>query len=117
MSMSETPINWIEQNIVILIAIFGLFPLYIDLILRLRSGRLKFSLQRFQERITEPIESEWSIRVLHPNEPIEKCKILCNDNPLQWSNNTNTENSQDTSVNVKREDNISPEDIEEIQSN
>lgn len=46
--------------------------------------RLDFLLQKFHENVKKPIESDWSIRILHPNMRIEKCSILCNDIQCPW---------------------------------
>jgi hypothetical protein len=45
-----------------------------------------FILQRFKKHFDEPIESNWSIQIMHPNKPINKCIILYNDAPLPWWN-------------------------------
>lgn len=44
----------------------------------------KFILQRFIEKTERPVKSIFSIRILHPEKPIEKCKILLDDMPLPW---------------------------------
>ena len=69
----------------LLVSIVGLIPLYVDLFRRRKAGAISFSLQRFHEPINTPVQSEWSLRILHPSRPIEKCMIFCNDEPLPWS--------------------------------
>lgn len=69
----------------LLISIFGLIPLYVELFFRHKARAIHFSLQRFRERVNTPIRSEWSLRILHPTKPIEKCMILCEGKPLPWS--------------------------------
>jgi predicted nucleotide-binding protein len=46
--------------------------------------RVKFILQRFVEKTDKPIKSIFSIRILHPEKAIEKCKILLDNEPLPW---------------------------------
>ncbi len=46
-----------------------------------------FLLLRFQEPVAKPIESDWSLRLLHPKKPMVKCTILWNDKPLPWWDN------------------------------
>lgn len=70
----------------ILVSIVGLIPLYIDLILRLRKERkIEFIVERFFEPTKKPVDSDWGIRILHPNKPIEKCSVLYNDDLIPWS--------------------------------
>lgn len=46
--------------------------------------RTDFSLLRFREESHMPIESSWSIRILHPERPIEKCSITYEGTRLPW---------------------------------
>jgi len=48
---------------------------------------VKFMIQRFKEFVDKPVKSEWSIRILHPDKPIEKCIITFNGEPLPWWDN------------------------------
>ncbi len=32
----------------------------------------------------KPVDSDWAIRILHPNRHIEKCMVLYNNTPLPW---------------------------------
>ncbi len=67
------------------VSIGGLIPLYIDLILRLlKEGKIDFISERFYEPTNKPVDSDWGIRILHPNRPIEKCIVLYNNTPLPW---------------------------------
>jgi hypothetical protein len=45
---------------------------------------VEFELERFEEALLPPIDSQWSIRILHPNKLLERCNIICNDVPLVW---------------------------------
>jgi hypothetical protein len=69
----------------LIVSIVGLIPLYVDLFRRHKARATSLSLQRFHEPVNTPVQSDWSIRVLHPNRPIEKCMIFCNGEPLPWS--------------------------------
>lgn len=44
----------------------------------------EFVLQRFKESVEKPVKSNWSIRILHPNKPIEKCMVFYGGIPLPW---------------------------------
>lgn len=44
----------------------------------------EFTLQRFKEPREKPVKSDWGIRILYPNEPIEKCRVLYDEVPLPW---------------------------------
>jgi hypothetical protein len=69
----------------LLVSIVGLIPLYVDLFHRRRARAISFSLQRFREPVSTPVQSEWSLRLLHPSRSIEKCMVFCDDAPLPWS--------------------------------
>jgi hypothetical protein len=69
----------------LLVSIVGLIPLYADLLRRRKASAISFSLQRFHEPVNTPVQSEWSLRILHPSGPIERCMIFYNDEPLPWS--------------------------------
>jgi hypothetical protein len=49
-----------------------------------KMSTVKFILQKFFELVETPIKSNWSIRILHPNETIDKCIVLYNGNRLPW---------------------------------
>ena len=71
--------------LIIVVSIFGFIPLYIDLILRLlKERRIEFIVERFYEPTKKPVDSDWGIRILHPNRPIEKCIVLYNNTQLPW---------------------------------
>ena len=73
-------------DILIVVSILGFIPLYIDLIRRiLKERRIEFIVERFYEPTKKPVDSDWGIRILHPNRPIEKCIVLYNNTPLPWS--------------------------------
>ena len=60
----------------------------LDLILRHRKERkIEFIVERFYEPTKKPVDSEWGIRILHPNKPIEKCSVLYNGDLIPWSGN------------------------------
>jgi hypothetical protein len=44
----------------------------------------QYTLWKFKEVTFVPIESEWSVRLLHPIRPIRKCRILYDGEPLPW---------------------------------
>ena len=57
----------------------------LDLILRHRKERkIEFIVERFYEPTKKPVDSEWGIRILHPNKPIEKCSVLYNGELIPW---------------------------------
>ena len=66
----------------IVISIFRFIPRYIDLI---KERKIEFIVERFYEPTKKPVDSDWGIRILHPNKFIEKCIILYNKTPLPWS--------------------------------
>ncbi|MDD2665599.1 MAG: hypothetical protein PHD13_02310 [Methanocellales archaeon] len=72
------------EVIALVIYVVGFIPLYIDLILRRRESRISFVLQRLKEPIKKPVESNWGIRILHPNKHIERCMVFYDDDPLPW---------------------------------
>lgn len=50
----------------------------------LAKPRTDFILQKFKESIEKPIQSDWSIRISHPNKRIERCMIFYDNIPLPW---------------------------------
>lgn len=72
-------------DILIVVSILALIPLYMDLIMRiLKERRIEFIVERFYEPTKKPVDSDWGIRILHPNRPIEKCIVLYNNTQLPW---------------------------------
>jgi len=47
-------------------------------------GRIEFIVERFYEPTKKPVDSDWGIKILHPNRPIEKCIVLYNNTQLPW---------------------------------
>ncbi len=72
----------------IVVAVAGLVPLYVDWIRRMRKeSSIDFRLLRFPESSKKPVESEWGIRILHPDRDIEKCRVFYDGKPLpHWDN-------------------------------
>jgi len=50
----------------------------------LAKHNIDFILQKFKESVEKPIQSDWSIRILHPNKRIERCMIFYDNTPLPW---------------------------------
>jgi hypothetical protein len=57
------------------------------LLQRANKHRIEFIKDKFYEPTKKPVDSEWGIRILYPNRPIEKCIILYNNTPLPWWDN------------------------------
>ena len=71
-----------------LLDIVGIVSLYVDRILRTRKARADFELERFQDNSQVLFESEWSIRILHPDRVIERCAVSFGGTPLPlWDKN------------------------------
>jgi hypothetical protein len=69
----------------IAIAVIAVIPLYIDLIQRWRSrSGIEFELEKFYEASADPVESLWSVRILHPSKAIDHCKVFLGDTPLPF---------------------------------
>lgn len=68
-----------------LVLIFA-FIAVLGLTLARRELQVKFFLERFREHYSQPIESDWSVRILHPNKLIEKCAIFYDGVKLPWWN-------------------------------
>lgn len=63
----------------------GFIPLYIDLAIRLKErNKITFELSRFYEKSSKPVQSNWGIRITHPDRPIERCTVLYNGTKLPW---------------------------------
>jgi hypothetical protein len=70
---------------ILVTTVIGFIPLYADLVIRWRERhRLNFLLLRFHEGSDKPIESSWSIRILHPEKAIEKCSVSYDSVKLPW---------------------------------
>lgn len=74
------PTFWIP----VLVSVVAVVPLYLDLWNRRRESRIEMELEKFHTEPSEAGDSFWSIRILHPNRLIERCRILCNEVPLPW---------------------------------
>ncbi len=61
--------------------------IFIFLLQRANKRRIEFIKEKFYEPTKKPVDSEWGIRILYPNRPIEKCIILYNNTPLSWWDN------------------------------
>ena len=60
---------------------------FIFLLHRANKRRIVFIKEKFYEPTKKPVDSEWGIRILYPNRPIEKCIILYNNTPIPWWDN------------------------------
>lgn len=68
---------------ILVTTIIGFIPLYADLVIRWRERhRLNFLFLRFRN-YSDP-ESNWSIRILHPDKAIEKCSVSFDGVKLAW---------------------------------
>ena len=57
----------------------------LDLILRYHKERkIDFIIERFYEPTRKPVDSDWGIRILHPNKPIERCSVRYNGELIPW---------------------------------
>ncbi len=65
----------------VIIAALAIVPSFSDFLARRKTT---FLLLRFAESVKKPIESDWSVGILHPNRVIEKCAVFWNDDPLPW---------------------------------
>ncbi len=71
----------------VVVAAIGLIPQFKHVRHRkkeISDSSVDFSLLRFKEPTDKPVESIWSIRVLHPNKPIEKCSVSYDGSKLPW---------------------------------
>lgn len=60
---------------------------FIALLQRFNKQKIEFIKDKFYEPTKKPVESDWGIRILYPNRPIEKCIILYNNTSLPWWDN------------------------------
>jgi hypothetical protein len=78
--------NSILQDIKSVLEIFywivAIFCILFTIYLKMRPA--KFTLERFIEHVDRPVESNWSIRILHPNKRIAKCIVLYDGSRLPW---------------------------------
>jgi hypothetical protein len=78
-------ISLVVAILALLVSVFGLIPLYVDLV---RRRRVSLRLSRFAEHSPKPIESEHSIRILHPDRLIERCNVTYDGKTLPWWDKT-----------------------------
>ena len=72
-------------DVLILVSILALIPLYIDFCLRLIDRKkIEFSVDKLYEPTVKPIDSDWRIRIREASKPIEKCSVLFNDYLIPW---------------------------------
>jgi hypothetical protein len=57
---------------------------FIFLLKRADRRRIEFIKEKFYEPTKKPVDSDWGIRILYPNRPIDKCIILYNNTRLPW---------------------------------
>jgi hypothetical protein len=57
---------------------------FIALFQRANKRKIEFIKEKFYEPTKKPVYSDWGIRILKPNKPIEKCIILYNNTRLPW---------------------------------
>ncbi len=67
----------IAPILVIIVAFIALFQ-------RANKRKIEFIKEKFYEPTKKPVDSDWGIRILKPNRPIEKCIILYNNTKLPW---------------------------------
>jgi hypothetical protein len=67
----------IAPIIVVIVAFIALFQ-------RAKKRKIEFIKEKFYEPTKNPVDSDWGIRILKPNRPIEKCAILYNNTKLPW---------------------------------
>jgi hypothetical protein len=71
--------------IITIIGVFVAIAYYtLSMYKMMRTSAPKIILQRFRETVEKPVKSNWSIRILHPDKPIEKCRVIYNNHPLPW---------------------------------
>jgi hypothetical protein len=70
-----------------LVPIVFIIVIFIFLFQRATKRRIEFIKEKFYEPTKKPVDSEWGIRILYPDRPIEKCIILYNNTPLPWWDN------------------------------
>lgn len=73
-----------EQIGIVFGIVLGVGNLLFNIYQELRKPLPEFIVQRFRESVKKPVKSNWSIRILRPNKPIEKCIVLCDEIRLPW---------------------------------
>ena len=58
---------------ILIATVVGFIPLYVDLVMRTREQKPHFKFYRSLSKTTDPIETNMSITVLHPDKVIENC--------------------------------------------
>ena len=72
----------IVDIITIIIAILAIcIPIFWKIF---RDHNIEFSVVKFYEPTNKPVDSDWGIRILHPNKTIEKCSVLYNGELIPW---------------------------------
>ena len=71
----------------LVVSILAVIAAYITILQRAHERKIEFISERFYEPTKKPVDSDWGIRILHPNRPIEKCIVLYNNTPLPWWDN------------------------------
>ena len=65
--------------------IIALLAICIPIFWTIRKERnIEFSVVKFYESTNKPVDSDWGIRILHPNKTIEKCSVLYNGDLIPW---------------------------------
>ncbi len=70
----------------LIVSIPGVIFVYYQLVKILNELKIKVVVGKYPEPSKEPIDSDWAIRILHPDRPIEKCRVLYNNTQLPWWN-------------------------------
>ena len=66
----------------LVVSIGAIIPLYLDYFARrAEKRRIDLEVERVKYDSTSPIESEWTIRIVHPTKAIEHCSV-----EIQWAN-------------------------------
>lgn len=60
----------------LIISVAAIVPSYYNLFVhRAEKHRIEFDLQRVNIRSTSPIQSDWTVRILHPTKTIDHCRV------------------------------------------
>jgi hypothetical protein len=68
----------------IIVAFFAVLYYVISIYKMMHTPKPNFILQRFREAVEKPVKSNWSIKILHPDKPLEKCVVFYNNHKLPW---------------------------------
>jgi hypothetical protein len=86
-----TKVDLLTRGVLILVVIAAraapilvVIVAFIALLQRANKRKIEFIKEKFYEPTKEPVDSDWGIRILKPNKPIEKCIILYNNTKLPW---------------------------------